>query len=252
MVLPAENIYGHTKKLRFLLRNLAEVRSRRVTEVKVLDFGCGNAVAVSRYLMQEGVQYFGVDIHEPSLAFARANFGGPKACFTASVPSDVVFDIIIYADNLEHLDDPLAFMTAHTRQLATDGVILGAVPNGYGPFENERRIDRFFHLSETMDRLITRLRTTPASSTEQVPYNHDSGHVQFFTRRSLQQLLRAAGLAITEFENGSFIGAPLSERLLLRGERIANLNTRIASLLPAWAVSTWYFRAERLREEGRN
>jgi SAM-dependent methyltransferase len=243
--LPTENINAHTKKLRFLLRNLDELQRQRGREIKVLDFGCGNATAVSQFLIRDGVLYMGVDIHEPSLAYARMHFSRPRASFVSVVPPDAVFDVIIYADNLEHLDDPLRFLDSHVRQLAPDGVVLGAIPNGYGPFEVERWIDRRFRLSEQIDTLIRWLRRSAVQQRDQVPYNHESGHVQFFTRRSLRRLLGAAGLEITRFEKGSFVGAPLSERLVLRGEAVAKVNAQVASFMPSWAVSTWYFRAER-------
>src|SRR5690348_13860919 len=74
--LPAEDIFGNTKKLRFILRSIDDHRARLGRVVRVLDFGCGNAAAVGQYLIGAGVDYVGVDFHEPSLAYARANFGG--------------------------------------------------------------------------------------------------------------------------------------------------------------------------------
>jgi len=78
---------------------------------------------------------------------------------------------------------------------------------------------------------------------KQIPYNNDSGHVQFFTRRSLIKTLNDAGFKIQDFSHGAFLGAPLSEKFILRGENIAKLNAWIADYLPFWAVSTWYFTA---------
>src|SRR3546814_8973059 len=60
--------------------------------------------------------------------------------FSTTVPRDVTFDALIYADVLEHLDDPTTVLRAHMQQLAPDGVVLGSVPNGYGPCEIEKYI----------------------------------------------------------------------------------------------------------------
>src|SRR5262249_8661342 len=131
---PPENIYGHTKKLRFIRRHLAESRRAAGRPLAVLDFGCGNGSAVSRFLLGDDVDYTGVDFHRPSLAHAREHFGSPRARFCDAVPRGAAFDVIVYADVLEHLDDPLSLLRAHVRQLNDGGLVIGSVPNGYGPF----------------------------------------------------------------------------------------------------------------------
>ena len=78
-----------------------------------------------------------------------------------------------------------------------------------------------------------------------LPYNHESGHLQFFTRRALRRVIEDGGFVVDRMTNGSFVGAPLSERFLLRGERVARANAAVADYLPAWAVSSWYFSARR-------
>lgn len=241
--LPAENIYGHTKKLKFLIENVERELQAKKT-VTLLDFGCGNGSAVSQYLMLPGVHYYGVDIHEPSLAYAREHFGGPHSHFLDHVPPGVTFDLLVYSDNLEHLDDPAAFLREHATQLAPDGKVLGAIPNGYGPFEIENRIDRFFSIQQRINTLQSRLRPGTAAPAESAPYNHESGHLQFFTQRTLRKVLSDAGLELVGFRKGAFAGASLSDRLLLRRLPLVNLNTRIADFLPASWVSTWYFVAK--------
>jgi len=245
--LPPENVYGHTKKLRFILDAIRSFREGRAGPVRLLDFGCGNGSAVSQFLMGEGIRYHGVDIHEPSLEYARRHFGGADATFHDHVPPGVLFDVIVYADVLEHLDDPVSVLREHASVLAPGGMIVGAVPNGYGPFENEKRLDavlgvsRLLRLGGRVRRAV--LRRPAPTRAGAIPYNIDSGHVQFYTRGSLFRTLKRGGFRVERFANGAFLGAPLSERFLLRGERIARANARVADLLPWWAVSAWYFTA---------
>ena len=243
--LPPENQYGHTKKLRFLIAAVARHRSALGRPVTLLDFGCGNGSAVSRYLIGEGVRYYGVDIHRPSLDYAKAQCGGPDAVFLEHVPEGVVFDVIVYADVLEHLVDPAAVMRAHAAQLAANGIVIGAVPNGRGPFEIEQSLDRGLRLSRLMaaaSRVWRRLRgKPPAEETDALPYHHESGHVIFFTRRSLTQAAAAAGFKIEQFVHGAFLGASISGVLLGRSARLLRWNVALADRLPSWAVSTWYF-----------
>ena len=243
--LPPENQYGHTKKLGFLIDEIARHRARLGRPVTVLDFGCGNGSAVSQYLMGEGVHYFGVDIHPSSLDHARTHFGGPNVEFREQVPGYVQFDVIVYADVLEHLLDPVDVMRTHRAQLATDGIVIGAVPNGYGPFEIEQRLDRWLRLSRLLawvSGIARRLRgRTPSEAERALPYNYDSGHVVFFTRRSLARTVTDAGFEIQRFGHGAFMGASISGVLLGRSSRLLRWNVQIADRLPYWAVSTWYF-----------
>ena len=275
--LPAENMNGHTKKLRFIIEQIRRHRDRVGRPVRLLDFGCGNGSAVSQYLMLEGVRYWGVDIHEPSRVYAEKHFGGANARFLAEVPVDVTFDVLVYSDVLEHLERPQLQLRDHVKRFRNDGLLVGCIPNGYGPFENEKRLDRWLRLSAILDlparfRRRRRVRaerrdashaappshaveTSPggvidnpggaASPETALPYNTESGHLQFFTRRQLDRLLTGVGLALDEFRNGAFVGAPLSESYLFRGESVALWNARVANRLPYWAVSTWLFTASR-------
>lgn len=243
--LPPENQYGHTKKLRFLIDAIARHRASLGRPVTVLDFGCGNGSAVSQYLMGEGIRYYGVDIHPDSLAHARTRYGGPDAEFLDHVPEGVTFDVIVYADVLEHLDDPAAAMRSHRAQLAPDGIVIGAVPNGYGPFEIEQKLDRWFGLSKLLAGIATLVRLmrgkTAPEAEPALPYNHESGHVMFFTRKTLLRTVADAGFDLVWFGRGAFMGASVSGVLLGRSAGLLRWNVRVADRLPYWAVATWYF-----------
>ncbi len=243
--LPPENQYGHTKKLRFLIGEIARHRAQLGRPVTLLDFGCGNGSAVSQYLMGEGIRYYGVDIHRASLDYARARFGGPDAVFLDRVPDGVAFDIIVYADVLEHLSDPAAVMRAHAAQLAPGGIVIGAVPNGRGPFEIEQCVDRGLGLSKLMaagSRIWRRVRGKPQPQEGgALPYHHESGHVVFFTRRSFRRAIEEAGFELIRFSHGAFMGASVSGVMFGRCPRLTQWNVVVADRLPGWAVSTWYF-----------
>lgn len=242
--LPAEDIFGNTKKLKFILAEVAAHRGRIGRDVTVLDFGCGNAASLGRYLIGDGIRYVGVDFHPPSLAYAQEHFATPNAQFRSAVPPGITFDVIVYADVIEHLDDPLVALTAHVRQLAPDGIVIGSVPNGYGPCETEKFIDRRLRLYRTfrwVKRLALRLGGRPPAKPPPVPYNIESGHVVFFTRRSLRRMIDAAGMRIVRFGHGGFVGANLTGATIFRSFRFIAWNVRVADRLPSWAVSTWYF-----------
>jgi SAM-dependent methyltransferase len=248
--LPAENAYGHTKKLRFILDALDRQRARKGGPLRVLDFGCGNGAAVTQYLAAPDIELHAVDIHPPSLDYARNQFGSDKVKFHSSVPTDFTFDAIVYADVLEHLDVPVEILRGHVRQLAPDGVVVGAIPNGYGPFEIEHKLERVFHLQRAVQQLgllRRRLRgQSPAergASSIELPYNHESGHLTFFSKSALQRTLSDSGLTMRKFAHGSLFCGPWSTPMVSGG--LSGINVRVADSLPYWLVSAWYFEAAR-------
>ncbi len=250
--LPPENIYGHTKKLRYLLDRLARLQGKLGRAPRVLDFGCGNGEAVSQYLIDQGVDYTGVDFHGPSLEHAAARFAGARARFLSSAPDDGPYDALVYSDVLEHLDDPAGVLRGHRPLIAEDGWLIGSVPNGYGPFEMEKRLGRYTGAGWVLTKAHAKLRRVKhklrgtdadAAANDALPYNAACGHVQFYTRRSITQTLRAGGFAVTDFRKGCFMGSSASV-FVLRGRPVMRANNALGEALPGWAVSTWYFSAE--------
>ena len=241
--LPEEDIFGNAKKIRFILPVIAQLRERLGRNVSVLDFGCGNALAVGQYLIGEGIEYVGLDFHEPSLSFAREKFGGPNADFPDAVPPDRIFDVIIYADVLEHVHDPLSIVRAYAHQLAPGGILIWSIPNGYGPCELEKKIDnrlRLYQILRFVKHLGLRLIGRSAKMAPSAPYNNECGPVQFFTLRALRKLASDAGFKIVQIAHGGFAGADLTGNTIFRSRRVIEWNVRIADHLPSWMVSNWY------------
>lgn len=246
--LPAEDIFGNAKKLRFILRTIEDYRAKLGRDVSVLDFGCGNADGVGRFLIGEGIDYVGVDFHEPSLDYARKKCGGAHAEFRTTVPDDKKFDVVVYADVLEHVPDPLAIVSSHAKLLVPGGIVIGSVPNGYGPCEIEKFVDRHLRLYKMLrfaKRTALRLAGRPPNPPSTLPYNHESGHIVFFTMRSLKRMAAVAGFRIARFAHGGFVGADLTGSTIFASARFVNWNIRAADRLPSWLVSTWYFVLER-------
>jgi 2-polyprenyl-3-methyl-5-hydroxy-6-metoxy-1,4-benzoquinol methylase len=246
MNLPAENIFGHTKKLRYILSAIERVVAAR-PDATIVDFGCGNGSAVSQYIiaaLPNTARYVGVDLHQPSVDFANRHYAAENATFQTDAPfAPGSIDVIVYADVLEHVDDPDAILAQQAALLRQGGVVVGSIPNGIGPFELESALDRRFRISQRIASAMARLKRRNSAT---VPYNIESGHIQFFRKRSFIRMLQRAGLATVDFRNGCFIGAMVSERVLRHGGApFMRFNTAVANVLPYWAVSTWLFTAER-------
>lgn len=240
--LPAEDVFASTKKIRYVLDRIERYREVVDRPPRVLDFGCGNGVALSQYVISAGVDYIGVDMHRPSLDYARDHFGGGNARFLSGFPDSESFDILIYSEILEHLDDPGAVLRAHRLALRPGGIVLGSIPNGYGLTEIEKYVDRKLRLYPMLRWFWRGIGFGSQREFDNpIPYNHASGHVQFFTKRSLLRTAQSAGYRLVDLRNGSVMGADLSGATLLRPQTLRNLNTRLADYLPAWASATWHF-----------
>lgn len=164
-------IYGETVNL-----TLLDLIGR--VDGNVLDIGCG-AGAWGPALRRAGAQRIvGLEPHAPAAALARATYDG---VFTASIHSlstlvaRSTIDLVVFADVLEHLVDPWdALSRAH--RVASPGARLAvSVPN------------LRYH------GLIWRL-----ALRGHFEYVDDGGlmdrtHLRWFTHRSLDRALRAAG-----------------------------------------------------------
>jgi SAM-dependent methyltransferase len=84
------------------------------------------------------------------------------------------FDVIVYADILEHLRNPLNVFTGFNRYLRPDGLVIVSVPN-------------FAHLWVRLNLLFGRFEYADRGIL-------DRTHLRFFTLRSFQRFLWDAGL----------------------------------------------------------
>ncbi len=88
------------------------------------------------------------------------------------------FDVIVFADVLEHLRDPLATLARMTRFMAPDGCVLASVPN-------------VSHAAVRLSLLAGKWEYTPTGLL-------DRTHLRFFTRSTIERLFAAVGLRIEE------------------------------------------------------
>ena len=143
---------------------------------RVLDFGC-NTGAASALLAAAGHRVVGVDISESAVALARQRV--PSATFEqidseSRLPfGDESFDVCFCSEVIEHLFDVTGFLREMNRVLRPEGCLLLTTPY-HGWLKNLLLItfnfERHFHPT--------------------------SGHIRFFTVRSLSECLEAAGFRV--------------------------------------------------------
>lgn len=150
---------------------------------RVLEAGCASG-HVSEMLSGQGCSVVGVEIDEDVARSARQ---WTKRVIVGNFDDDLLwkelegeyFDAILFGDVLEHLHDPLKTLRESVKHLLPSGMVVISVPN------------------------IAHADVKIALMNGSFPYQ-DSGlldrtHLHFFTKESLLELVKEAGLVTTKF-----------------------------------------------------
>lgn len=150
---------------------------------RVLDVGCSTGY-LARALADQGCTVTGVEYDQEAAERARPVL---DELVVADLERDdlaglfaegTTFDVVVFGDVLEHLRDPEAVLASAVRLLAPGGSVVISVPNvTHGSL-------RLALLQGRWDYRETGLL--------------DRTHIRFFTRESLAELLRGAGLVAQE------------------------------------------------------
>ena len=243
-----ENLWGYLKRLRFVQRVIAEsFPDRAVDSLRVLDVGCGNGSELALPLARLGFQVTGIDIHAPSIEHAK-QLGSdvPNLSYVCGPVEELKsppYDVVILSEVLEHLREPRLLLSAALEHLKQNGVIIVTVPNGYGEFEIDSWLFRMFRLQRVVDAIAKNSNQVTAATD-----NHESGHVQFFTRRQLRRLFADFSLSVAREGVGSFLAGPFVGHTLARSNRFIEWNARVTDRLPRALASGWYFALRREAE----
>lgn len=241
-----ETAYGFRSKLLFFVGKIEELRAtfgKEKSDLRILDVACGNGTQVTMPLGSQGYSVFGVDFHEPSIEYARSENPFKNVDFILKDVRNLkdelhgqTFDVIIFSDMLEHVEEPQALLKAAKPLLAAGGILLISIPNGYGPFEVENFILRKLGIIRLGRYVRNIIKNKP-----QTPYNVENGHVQFFTRQSFGKVLSDTGFEAVDFRNGCFLGGSISNAIISKIPFLTRANIKIAKYLPSQVCSTWYF-----------
>lgn len=245
----SENLWGYAKRLRFVEAVVKEsFPERDASSVRVLDVGCGNGSQLALPLAQRGFQVTGIDVDARSIEHAKQLAKDlPRASFVCGDVAELKagdFEVVILAEVLEHMMEPRALLAESAKHLSEDGIVIVTVPNGYGEFELDSRFFQLFRLQRLVDALAKSKREIVAATD-----NHESGHVQAFTRRSLRRLFRECSLAVFCEGSASFLAGPLIGHTLARSSRFIEWNARVTDRLPRTFASGWYFALRRASGE---
>lgn len=148
-----------------------------------LDVGCGDGSKSGRWLAAHAQSYTGVDVSRAAVELAREHgFDARVVPDAAELPfGDACFDIVVIAEVLEHLFDPLGAAREARRVLRADGALLVTVPN-------------IAHWRNRADMALLG-RWHPGGDDRSVDEPWRDPHLRFFTPRTMRSFLVAAGFA---------------------------------------------------------
>jgi SAM-dependent methyltransferase len=208
------------KKIAFFYRHLAPLRP-----CSVLELGCGHGLILQSLRDCDAI---GVEIDESEAAIARANGLDVRVGHAGRYDAGRKFDALIASEVIEHMLEPQSLLDNAARHLRPGGMLLLTTPNGYGYYElSERHLNPKYLVRS--NNLLRRL-------LGKAPYKRGDGfdHCQWFTMGQLLRMTRKAGFSLIDQENSDFITG-------------SEFDIQLASKLPHWLVSGWYFA---LRYEG--
>ena len=169
--------------------------ARRIPDsaLRILDVGCGSAGALSALARRGERRVTGIE-REPRLAAAarRRCDRVLEADLHDALPELAAagerFDAVVFADVLEHLEDPIAALGAGLRVAAPAARLIVSVPN-------------VGHLSIVRDLLLGRFDAAPAGLC-------DAGHLRWVSRDVLAAAIVEAGWSAPRLERARGAAAP--------------------------------------------
>jgi SAM-dependent methyltransferase len=155
-------------------RRLLGLIARHVPAGRLLDVGCGHGLLLDE-ARRRGYEVTGIELSSGAAEYAREVLElevleEPLEGFAAEQP-DGAFQVVVLADVLEHLDDPVAALSACERLLAPGGALCVITPD-------------------------------PSSATARLAgrrwWAYVPAHTFLLPRATLRELLEARGLVISE------------------------------------------------------
>lgn len=270
-----ENVYGHRKRLRFIVEAIEDMRARREkasADLTVLDVGCGTGIMITLPLASLGYRITGIDIDRASIETACGVNPYPNATFrhadtAALLAAGERYDVVIASEVLEHLEDPLPFLRSLLALMDPGGILILTTPNGYGWFEWEKYLwedcgvgewilawhEQWVRLTQRLKAPIKRAIGWKPRPVPPVPpweyltstNNTASPHLQRFRWSRLKRLMALAGLAIVGSAKSSLFCGNITHFYLRNRRTFIALNARCMDYLPRQCAAGWYVVCQR-------
>jgi len=185
----SEHLYGwrdanasHMHK--HFMPHVMELCEHVSARTRILDVGCGNGYTIGAFLAK-GCEVVGIDASIDGIEIARRAY--PQARFECMPADDHIleklqcaaFDVVISTEVIEHVYDPQGFVRCCYRALRSGGRFICSTPY-HGYLKN-----LFLSVFDRWDRHADPLWC--------------GGHIKFWSRKTLSQLLRKTGFVNLRF-----------------------------------------------------
>lgn len=148
---------------------------------RVLDVGCSTGNFGAALIQEKSCVVIGIDTNEADIAAARAVLTDARVMdITEPGALDILgeFDVIIFADVLEHLPDPRRTLRSLRTVLTKDGFVAFSIPN-------------MGHLSVRLDLLAGKFAYTETGLL-------DRTHFHFYDREEIADMFAGGGFEIVD------------------------------------------------------
>lgn len=156
--------------------------SRIPRSTRVLDIGCGTGSISSLVIAECNAKLVGIE-PDPDRAEACRARGVEVVCgyYNDQIADELgEFDIIMFADVLEHTPDPVSLLERAAQHLAPTGYVIVSVPN-------------IAHWTVRLSLLRGQFDYQPIGIM-------DATHLRWFTSRTVERVIIAAGLSVVEHD----------------------------------------------------
>jgi SAM-dependent methyltransferase len=183
------------------------------TATSVLEFGCGEAPLGEALKKRQRCRVVGIELDPVAAAVAKKRIDAVYRGDVREIVSilDEEFDWIVGGDIVEHLDEPWSFLAELRRVSAPGGHLLLSIPN-------------IANTSVVADLLRGRFDYVYMGLT-------CVGHLRFFTRQSIEDMLTIAGWTIEEI-SPQLLGATAASEELLRALETAGISYSRDDVIP--------------------
>lgn len=238
-------VYQHVedfKRLDFIVDQTSQFEKEKS---KVLDIGCGNG-NIALALGSLGFNVKGIDIDETSVETANKINTFDNVVFEVADANKFTindeFDVVICSEVLEHLPTPEELVHSSFKILKPGGIMIVTVPNGHGPRETlmTKPMQWMMRKGYTEQLVKTKKAFGYANATEQSS-NPDLTHIQFFTRKTLTEMMQGAGFSNHAFAKADFVDRIFPYSIIAnRSKALQKLDCDVANVLPAACTCGFY------------
>ena len=198
-----------------------ELLLRTIPSGRFCDMGCGRGALIKR--LRDHHDVCGCDYEESAVEACRAEGLVARLVDLNNVdrlPFDGRFDIIVISEVCEHLLDPKNAIRIARKSLLPKGILVVTVPNA---------VPLFVRLAVPLGRTVGWLHY-PSRDTV------DTGHIRFYTIRSMSRLLKEEGFQVVDVRGLSFrMNGYFWARLCFWAARIAmRKSKRAPTQIDAW------------------